>query len=184
MKKILAIILLVFSLPSPSVASKIYLETEVLIDVFGGASLHIKKSSTFFNNLTVGVGAMKMKIPEDMFDEYPDAVGKGWKVNLTGGRLFFDYHFSDPDKGPTIGLHIALEQYVLQRRGSSSTMWQLGGALRLGYLWRPLDGGFYLMPVLTVLNSRRVSGDNEVQGETFDTDYFGFQPFFGLGYSF
>ncbi len=136
------------------------------------------------NNLNVGVVAMQIRIPEDMFDEYPDAEGKGWKVDVKGVKLFFDYRFSNPDEGLTSGLYLSYEEMELQRSGSSSTMWQLGEALRVGYVWRPSDGGFYFMPALAFLNSHRVSGNNEVRGEKFDADFTGFQPSINLGYSF
>lgn len=184
MKKTLFVLLMTIGFINSSHASQLYVETEVLVMIFGGKALNIKRSSTFLENLTVGVGVMQIDIPEDMFDDYPNAVDKGWEVDVRGGRLFFDYHITNPDKGFFIGFHLTYEKYLLQRSGASSTVWQLGEALRFGYVWHPLDGGGYIMPILTLLNSHRVSGKNEVQGETFDPDYFGFQPSIGLGYSF
>jgi len=184
MKKYLIILFIITCSCRSSYASQIYLETEILVTIFGGKSLNIKRSSTFFENLSIGVGLMQIRIPENMFDDYPDTVGKDWEVSLKGGRLILDYHISDSNNGFTIGLHIAYEKYLLQRKGDSSVMWQLSEALRFGYVWRPIKNGLYIMPVLTILNSQRVSGENKVQGETFDADYLGFQPSIGLGYSF
>ena len=165
-------------------ADPLLLETDGLIDVYGGTSLNLLHSGKFMDKLSMGAGLMEITIPESMYDEYPDAKGKDWRVHLTGGRLICDYHFSGVESGATLGLHLAYDYYQVRRLGHSSKFRQLGQALRFGYVWRPWDNHWYLMPIAYLLNSHKVSGSNSVLGEKFDADFLGIQAAISLGYRF
>lgn len=166
--------------------SQIYIETDPLALPFNGFSAVIKRSSTFFNNLTVGVGVYRAVLPESFINEKANNVGKGWSVKNCGIESFFDYHLFDPNKGFTVGLTLSLYEFQLKRNGKEASYISLAETLRVGYLWRPVKKfqSFYVYPGIGLSPDQKIDGENTIDGESFDTPALSFVPSFQIGFSF
>ena len=162
----------------PANGGENYLEVDPLDYVFQGASLVVKRSSTFTKNLTIGVGYFNITLPDFKND-------KGVEGKVTNGKeLHIDYHFTNPDKGSFMGLLLISKELKIQRNGMSSKYKTIGAVWRYGYIWRPWSSGFYLNPWVGVIFEKKVSGKNVVDGATYEIPE---PPIFGLvyvGYSF
>lgn len=162
------VFVLILSVSSVVKSERLSLEADMAVPIAAkGMHLHIKRSNTFFDNFTLGASFATMTLRDWVIDTMPEAKGKGWQVDIIGAELTYDYFFSDPDDGLFLGPVLALSQLNLSRQGSASTVYEYQTGLRFGYLWRPWNNGFYLLPWGAVGIKGSFSGSYSVEGETF-----------------
>lgn len=177
-RRVIVGLISIFFMTIPANGSENYIEFDPLDYIFEGASLVVKRSSTFNKNLTIGIGYFKIKLPDFEND-------KGVEGEVTNGyELHLDYHFTHPDKGSYTGLLLIPKEWKIQRNGMSTKYNTIGVVWRYGYIWRPWNSGFYINPWIGVIYEKKASGKNVVDGETYDIPE---PPVIGLiylGYSF
>lgn len=166
-------------------ASKIYLESDPSALFFRGFSIIVRRSSTFTKNFTLGIGYYKATLPDFYINENPTHQGKGWNAKVNNGfDLFLDFYIFNPNKGLSTGMVLSMYEFEIQRNGSRSNFNSFVGTWRVGYMWRPFNKYFYLMPWVGLANNKKVSGNNQIDGEKFEIPEWSIVPTIHIGVSF
>ncbi|MDH5232367.1 MAG: autotransporter domain-containing protein [Gammaproteobacteria bacterium] len=167
-------------------AEQIYVESDFIIPIVAkGAHLHLKKSNMFNKRVTLGISLLGLRLRDWMVDEVTNSKNKDWQVEAMGSEFTADYFLKDSDNGFFIGGVLAIARYKLARLGATATAHEMQTGIRGGYLWRPFDGQFYIMPWLAA-GYRSLNGDNlTLKGETFPSHSgFGLAGSLNFGWSF
>ena len=166
--------------------SRISIETDPTAFFFNGFSLAVRRSATLAPRLTLGIGWYKTTLPKFYVEASSDNVGKGWQVNNSGGDLFADYHFFDPNNGLSAGMALSVYQFTVRRQQKQASYHSFIQTLRVGYMWRPFNkwDALYLFPWVGISTGQRISGTDRIDGEVFETPTWSIVPAFQLGYSF
>lgn len=148
-------------------------ETHVLVETdpatfgFRGFAGHLRVQPASTPHWTFGAGLYAMNLPGLLVDTNPDNRDEGWDVRLRlGAGLFADYAWSADGDGPVVGLQTAIHAWRATAAGAVTDERFTSALLmaRLGYLWRPRDGGFFVMPWIGLGLTRRIAGDDEREG--------------------
>lgn len=166
--------------------SQLYIETDPTAWFYNGFSLVLRRSSTFHQNLNLGLGVYKVTLPEFYIESVESNKGKGWTVDNFGIDVFSDYFLFDPNKGLSLGLHLGWYHYELERLNEESSYQSLVETLRIGYLWRPIKQvkSLYVYPWAGISTGQKISGSNEIEGASFETPQWSFVPSIQIGVSF
>ena len=170
---------------APRRAAPFSLETDVLVDVFDGISVQLRRDHTLVDHLAVGLAVMRIDIPPYMLDEYNGADPDAWdQIRQIGGRVMLDYHLFEPDAGLCLGAYVTFDTYRMAREGDAARMWHVGEGVRVGYRWRPGRGRAYVFPALAAYHTQKVAGDDVVAGLRFDANVVAPQVMVHIGYTF
>lgn len=187
MKIILIISLcLLFSFSIFSEDSEIYFETDPSTLFFNGFSFAVRRSSTFTDKLTAGLGVYKVTVPEFNIEANSATKDRGWEAELFGIDSFVDYHFFYPNKGLCAGFSLSVYNYNVHRNSSSSSFLLLVETVRAGYVWRPIKSfdSFYIFPWVGLSTDQKIAGNNTIDGESFTNALISFVPTIQIGMSF
>ena len=99
---------MVLLLAVTALAGQTSLETDAIVDLFGGASLQVRRSGVLAGRLSAGVQLLRINVPDHMLDEYNGADGLGWDVYTGLARVLLDYSLGAPNKGVSIGIFVSI----------------------------------------------------------------------------
>lgn len=170
-----------------NIGSQIFIETDPTSFFFNGYSLAVRRSSTFIDNLNLGLGIYKVDLPEEFIEQNSTHKGKGWKASTLGFDIFVDYHLCKPNEGLTVGASMSIYNYKISRNNKEENFTSFVPTLRIGYLWRPLKNnlnGLYVYPWVGISTDKQFTGINEIDGEKFEIPKLSFVPSIQIGYSF
>ncbi|MFN8416905.1 MAG: hypothetical protein U0U66_11300 [Cytophagaceae bacterium] len=167
-------------------SSQIYIETDPTALFFNGFSLAVRRSSTLAKILNLGLGIYTTKLPDFYIEAEETNKGKGWEGRNMGIDGFIDYYIFNPNKGLSVGLTLSLYKFSIERNNQQTSYHSFIETLRIGYLWRPIKkfDSVYVFPWVGLSTGQKISGNNEIDGETFTTPKWNFVPAFQIGYSF
>jgi hypothetical protein len=151
--------------------ARLFLETDPAMFVLGGFAGHVRGRFPSAPHWSVGAGAYALTLPDLMVDLDSADRGQGWTVRITfamGG--FVDRYFRDDGTGAFVGAQIGAQRFRVTRSDTPGELafTDLLVMPRAGYLWRPFQSGFYVMPWLGIGATARVGGDTVLGGRRYD----------------
>jgi hypothetical protein len=149
---------------------RLFLETDPATFVFEGFAAHARLHVDGFDRWTLGVGAYALNLPSLLVELDPANRDEGWSSRITAaGSLFVDRFFRNDAEGAFVGVQLGLQRFRVTRKGSAGEagFTNLIAMPRVGYVWRPFDAGFYVMPWVGLGATARIEGDLDVGGESY-----------------
>lgn len=166
-----ALVAAALAVPHPASArTRVLLETDPATFALGGFGAHARVVPGG-GHLAVGGGAYALNFPGILVDMDSSNRGAGWNVRLTlGGAVFGDYSFRPGGEAWFVGVEAAVQEYRYTNGNVAGEADATNLVLmpRFGYLWRPFDAGFFLMPWAGLGVQSRVAGSSQVGGRTYD----------------
>lgn len=175
MYKIIVIVILTFYFPALAFAeqeTKYFFETDPGSFVLDGYSLNVFMSPKEYPDYRVGMALFSFEFPDFIVDSNSKNANKNWLLKTQiGTDLYFDRTFIRRKSGEwIIGLiavffnnHLSNESSPTERRQFQ----QLSLGLRSGFIWYPLNGGFYLNPWFAVTRNWKLGGENAINGNQY-----------------
>lgn len=142
-------------------ATEWILEVDPLVFVLGGASLHARVRPR--EHWTFGVGGASgveiptafLEVPRGELD--PGSARVPWALAISTDRTL-----GPGGDGWSLGGQVGIQKLVVGSVGGNG--WEKGtgfAVARLGWRWRPFDGGFHLFPWIGLGLTETVFGDRE-----------------------
>jgi hypothetical protein len=151
---------------------KFSLETDPSTFAFGGYAAHLRWQPSADSHWQFGAGAYAMDFPDLFVDINPDNADEGWDVRLDSGiGLFGEYYLKPGGKGWLLGAQLAIQRYSVENSELSANETAFSNLLLMpyaGYRWYPTDSGLYLQPWAGLGVTGKISGSNDLGGDTYD----------------
>ncbi|MBK6345750.1 MAG: hypothetical protein IPF68_07375 [Bacteroidales bacterium] len=163
-------------------------ETDPSTFLFGGYAFHIRLKPAGSDRLVIGAGTYAMDFPAFLVDLNEKNKAKGWNVRINSAfGLFGEYYFNEANKGWFAGLQAGIQNYKNSMDPSPGKHISYSNLLIMpsaGVNWQPFDFPLYLKPWAGLGFTGRISGQNTLEGNTFDISTL--SPFVTLhvGYAF
>lgn len=164
------------------------LETDPSTFLFGGYAFHIRLKPAGSDRLVIGAGTYAMDFPAFLVDLNEKNKAKGWNVRINSAfGLFGEYYFNEANKGWFAGLQTGIQNFrntldpLPGKHISYSNLLIMPSA---GVSWQPFDFPLYFKPWAGLGFTGRISGQNTLEGNTFNISPL--SPFVTLhvGYAF
>lgn len=151
--------------------TRLFLETDPTTFPFRGFAAHLRVRPSVLARWSFGAGAYALSLPKVLVELDPTNRDKGWSSRITiGTALFVDRYLRDDGEGPFVGVELGVQRFRVTRDAmpGEAGFTNLLVMPRLGYFWRPLDAGFYVLPWIGVGVTARVAGDVRVGDDTYN----------------
>ncbi len=167
--------------------TKFSIEVDPMTYLLKGYSVHLRIQPKNSEHLLLGVGLYAMDMPDPFVNMNSENKDAGWDVRINQGvGLFGEYHFSEVNSKFFVGAQLSIQEYKIEQEsaaGSSKYTNALGMAY-VGYTIKPFDNELYFKPWAGIGYTEKISGSNELNGETYSIE--SMVPFATLhvGYTF
>jgi len=151
--------------PRAADATHVFVETDPATFAFEGYAAHARIRPSSTPHWSFGAGVYAMKLPTIMVDVDPANRDRGWSSRIAFAfGAFVDRSFRDDGDGLFVGAQLGAQRFRVTRGGvgGEGDFTAVLAMPRVGYVWRPFDAGFYLMPWLGVGMTAKVGGDTTV----------------------
>ena len=136
-----------------------------------GFSLHARIAHRALPGWVFGAGLYGLRFPGFYQDIFPRNRGEGWNSRIRHAHaLFVDYHFAGRPQGLFVGLQVAAQRLEVTNdnvQAAAAESVNLLAMGRVGYLWRPFEAGFYVMPWMG-LGGTLSLGDRTVADQAYE----------------
>jgi len=162
-----------------------YIETDPSALFFNGFTLQFKRSSLFKHKMILGLGYYRADLPDFWINASSGNKNKDWSARVQNGLdLVADYHLFKANRGLFTGLALSFYNFDINRLGIKSKFTSFVPSLRLGYMWRPFNKWFYVLPIAAVAYNTKISGTNTIAGESLEIRKLSFVPTINIGFNF
>lgn len=159
-----------------------FIETDPSTFAFGGYAAHIRFKPAKSDHLLLGLGTYALDFPEVMINMNAKNKDKGWDLRIKSAySLFGEYYFGEAGEKWFAGFQAGIQNYRLKNNtdaGGEATYQNLILMPSVGYSWTPFKFPLYLKPWLGLGYTTQLSGQNVLQGQTYDIAPL--VPFFAL----
>ena len=154
--------------PPPPHPHHVFIETDPATFLFSGFAGHLRWRPAALPHWTFGAGVYAMNLPSIYTKLAAENRGEGWSLRARlGTAVFVDRYLRDTADGPFVGVEAGTQTLEASRGGSAARFTTLLVLPRFGYLYRPFDNGFYVMPWLGAGVTTHVAGHTDAAGETY-----------------
>lgn len=165
-------LLAIGSLSGPAEAAPpVTIETDPSTFVLRGFAAHARVQPEG-SHFAFGVGVYALDYPSLLVDLNGANRGGGWNVRLTvGAGVFADYYFERAPRAWFVGVQLAMQRFRYTNDAApaqDATATNATFMPRVGYLWRPFDAGFYLMPWAGVGGTAQIAGTRGIAGREYN----------------
>lgn len=167
-------------------SSSLSFEVDPATFALNGYAFHLRYTHRSFPKLRFGIGVYSMEFPAVFVNLNSENKDKGWDVELHQGVGFFtEYFFRENQQGWFVGAQLGQHQFDVTHDGSNETVSFKNGLVMPfgGYRWS-LSNKVYLTSWGGVGYVDKISGENTIDGKTYDIDPFIPYGAMHLGYDF
>jgi hypothetical protein len=148
------------------------IETDPSTFAFKGYALHFRFKPKSSQRLLIGAGTYGMDMPNFLVNMNSENKDIGWKVRINSAfSLFGEYYFKTANKGIFVGLQAGIQNYKIMNINKPDLESRYNNLLimpSIGYNWQPFGFPLYVKPWLGIGYTRVISGDNEIDDQTYD----------------
>jgi hypothetical protein len=167
--------------------TRFFLETDPATFVFNGYAAHLRIQPKNWDHILIGAGIYAMDMPSFMVDLNPENKDKNWDVRLNlGVGLFGEYHFTEVNKGWFAGTQVSIQEFKVENENLAGTA-SFTNALLMGYggySIQPFDIPLYFKAWGGLGYTSKISGENTLEGQTYDVAPITFFGTLHVGYAF
>lgn len=152
-----------------------------------GYSVHLRIQPANSIHLLWGAGIYAMDMPAVFVNFNEKNRDKGWEVRLHQGYGFFgEYHFFEVNRKWFVGGQASWQEYRIENESLEgdekfANLLLMGYA---GYTFQPFNKPVYFKPWAGIGYSSQISGENELEGRTYDIAPITMFATFHVGYQF
>ncbi len=162
-----------------------YIETDPSALFFNGFTLQFRRSSLFKHKMILGIGYYRANLPDFWINASPGNKDKDWSARVQNGLdLIVDYHLFKANRGMFTGMALSFYNFNIERIGLKSKFISFVPSVRLGYMWRPFNKWFYILPIAAVAYNTKISGESTIAGASLEIKKWSFVPTINIGFSF
>lgn len=167
--------------------AKFSLEIDPATFFMKGYGLHIRMQPKNCTHALFGIGAYALDLPEALVDFNDKNKGEDWNIRIQNGfSLFGEHHFTEVNEKWYIGGQLGIQTFKIEKdqiKGSNTFTNTLTMGY-VGYTFKPFDNGLYVKPWLGIGYTTKLSGENELEDNTYDIAPITYFATLHIGYTF
>lgn len=149
-----------------------FIETDPSTFAFGGYAAHVRFKPANSKHFLLGLGTYALDFPKFMVNMNAENKNKGWDLRIKSAYSFFgEYYLGEAGEKWYLGLQAGVQNFRLKNESAAGNMEQYQNLILMpsvGYSWTPFKFPLYLKPWLGLGYTTKLSGNNILQGQTYD----------------